>query len=139
MANLSGIPIADRNSEFDSGAAFLLLQKGKISKVVQPSSDWEVEVRAGSPYVVARGKGATKLTAFDLAYEHIQMDFDLLSVNEGIDDLSIRSDIEQFLVWWRSESTQVLRVVEIYRDNFRISGSITTCLARLYPSGRIAK
>ena len=58
MAKLGNIDIANKNSEFDCGAAFLLSERecteSKITIVV-PNS--EVEIQQYNPYVVVRNKG----------------------------------------------------------------------------------
>ena len=113
MARLAGVVIADRNSIFDSGAAFFLSKLCTQSEVVQPDSNWEVEVRSGSPYIVARGKSGGELkNVSEQAYEAAQKGLDLLSIN-GITNLSICNAFDDCLIWWRENSIQILRIVSI--------------------------
>lgn len=111
MAKLADITIADKNSLFDSGAAFLLSQQCKVNEVIKPSSDCEIEIKSGSPYVISRIKGASNFSkAFDMAHDTAQMGLDICSGN-GIADLSINNAADECLIWWRDNSSQVLRVV----------------------------
>jgi hypothetical protein len=57
LATLDGVIIADKGSAFDSGIALLLQQECPVNEVVSIDPMWEVEVRSGSAYVVARTKG----------------------------------------------------------------------------------
>ena len=50
MATLAGILIADKNSELDSGAAFLLSQKCNVTELVSLDPNWEVEVKGSSGF-----------------------------------------------------------------------------------------
>jgi len=110
MATLGMIPIADRSSKFDSGAAFLLAQKSTASEVVLLDSGAEVEVRCGNPYLVARAAGsANARDAHMLAHEAAQEGLDHLAINGKV-ILSIRNACEEYLVWWREDSEQVLRL-----------------------------
>ena len=110
VATLGGVRIADKASRFDSGAALQLQQECEIDHVVRINSDWVVEVRSESPYVVARGKGATSaLTAFTSAYEAAQKGLDILSIY-GLIDLSVRSAVDNSFIWWREDGIQVLRM-----------------------------
>jgi|688.fasta_scaffold127942_2 hypothetical protein len=115
MATLAEILIADKNSELDSGAAFLLSQKCNVTELISLDPDWEVEVKVGSPYVVARFKEAIDANdAFNKGYILAQQGLDILSVM-GKDNLSIRNGDDEYLIWWREESEQILRVVTLYR------------------------
>ncbi len=127
MATLAGVTIADKSSKFDSGVALLLQQELQIDEVVSVGSDWEVEVRSGSPYVVARGVGKSTGTStaeiFASAYEATQRGLDLLSV-AGKADLSIRDAMNESLVWWREDGKQVLRVIGAARMTFSFTAEL---------------
>jgi hypothetical protein len=111
MAKLAGIVTADKNSPFDSGAAFLLSQKCKVDDIVRLNSGWEVEVHQGSPYVVARITGAINANeAFSFSHNAVQEGLDFLSIT-GKADLSVRDVSDECLLWWRETSNQILRVV----------------------------
>lgn len=111
LATLGMIPIADRRSEFDSGAAFLCAQKCTVSEVVCLDSGAEVEVRGGNPYVVARVRGPVNPTdAFNRAHEATQQSLDHLAI-AGKAILSIRNASEEYVVWWREDAEQILRLV----------------------------
>lgn len=111
MATLAGVLISDKHSPFDSGAAFLLSQKCTVNEVVRPQPHWEVEIRASSPYVVARGIGASNSAdAFNTAHDIAQQGLDLLSIS-GKADLSIHNAIDECLIWWREDNLRILRVI----------------------------
>ena len=111
MAHLGNIPTADRNSAMDSGAGFLLAEECMVDEVISLDNGWEVEVKVGSHYVVARGTGAIAAnTAFEAAYEAAQMGLDLLFAI-GKSRLSIHNAFGEYLVWWRENSQQIFRVV----------------------------
>lgn len=113
MATLAGILVADKYSVLDSGAAFLLAQKCDVSEVVYPDSDSEVEVQEGCPYVITRIRGASSADdAFNKGHEVAQQGLDLLSIT-GKADLSIKNASDEYLVWWREKSVQILRVVAV--------------------------
>jgi hypothetical protein len=115
MATLAGILVADKYSNLDSGAAFLLSQKCNVSEVVYINSNEEVEVQEGCPYVVSRIRGASSADdAFNKAYEVAQQGLDMLSIT-GQADLSIQNASDEYLVWWREQSTQILRVATVTR------------------------
>ncbi len=113
MATLAGVAIAGKNSIFESGAAFLLSQDCGIDSVITLPSGWEVELCAGSPYVVARITGASDPTAvFNASHEAAQQGLDLLAV-QGKAHLSTRNASDECLLWWRESSVQVLRVISV--------------------------
>lgn len=115
MATLAGILVADKYSDLDSGAAFLLSQKCNVSEVVYINSNEEVEVQEGCPYVVSRIRGASSADdAFNKAYEVAQQGLDILSIT-GQADLSIQNASDEYLVWWREQPTQILRVATVTR------------------------
>ena len=125
MATLAGIQIADKTSPFDSGAAMLLAQNCTASELVRLASGHEVEIRAGSPYVVARTTGAPDAnTAFDLSMEAVQQGLDLLSV-AGKGDFSTKNAFDQHLIWWRDSGGQLLRFVETSVLSFSLSATAT--------------
>ncbi len=112
MATLGNLSIADKNSVFDSGAAFLLQQKSSVNEVIKlPDTNWEVEVPKHIPYVVTRSIGLTEQDVTWEAHEAAQKGLDLLSANDIV-DLSIRDAEIQRIVWWRNQnSEQILRIV----------------------------
>ena len=113
MATLASVQIADRDSSFDSGAAYLLAQKCDVTNIITISTNREVEIRKGNPYIVARVKDAANPTnAFNVAYETVQQALDLLSV-QGKTHLSTRNASDEYLTWWREPTGQVLRVVSV--------------------------
>ncbi len=113
MATLAGILVADKYSNLDSGAAFLLGQKCNTSKMIYINSNDEVEVQEGCPYVVSQIRGASSADdAFNKAYEVAQQGLDMLSIT-GQADLSIQNASDEYLVWWREQSTQILRVATV--------------------------
>lgn len=113
MATLAGILIADKDSALDSGAAFLLAQKCDVSESFHLDSGSEVEIQEGCPYVVARIKGASDAKdAFNKGHEVAQQGLDLLSIT-GKADLSIKNASDEYLVWWREKTVQILRVVAV--------------------------
>jgi hypothetical protein len=134
VATLEGALIADRSSVFDSGIAVLLQQECQVNVVVSLDPNWEVEVRSGSAYVVARttSVGASSQASSDdrkvseiflIAYEAAQKGLDFLSVT-GKANLSIRDALDESLVWWREDKLQVLRVIGTARSGFSVSGEL---------------
>jgi hypothetical protein len=134
VATLDGVLIADNRSAFASGIALLLQQECQVNEVVSLDPNWEVEVRAGSAYVVARTKspsmncqargGDRKVSEIFLdAYEVAQKGLDFLSVT-GKEDLSIRDAMNESLVWWREDEVQVLRVIGTVRSGFSVSANL---------------
>jgi hypothetical protein len=113
MATLANVQIADRDSPFDSGAAYLLSQKCDVDETISIAPEREVEVRRNSPYVVVRIKGASNATdAFNESHEVVQQALDLLSV-QGKAHLSTRNALDESLIWWRGPSGQALRVISV--------------------------
>ncbi|MGA2588152.1 MAG: hypothetical protein ABSF88_14150 [Candidatus Aminicenantales bacterium] len=124
MATLANAQIADKDSPFDSGAAYLLAQKCDVNEIIAISPDREVEVLKNNPYVIARIKGATTATdAFNESHEVVQQALDLLSV-QGKAYLSTRNALDENLIWWREPSGQVLRVVSVFNWSVTVGGPI---------------
>lgn len=124
MAKLGKIDVADRNSIFDSGAAFKLSKRAGVDKVVRLKSGWEVETELGNPYVVARGQKATDaFSAFNLAYEATQEGLDILCAF-GIDNLAVVDSSIEYFVWWQQDTKQIFRVVGISRSPISIKMEI---------------
>jgi hypothetical protein len=124
MATLAGILVADKHSDLDSGAAFMLAQKCGVSEVVYLDSGSEVEIQEGCPYVIARIRGASSANdAFNNGHEVAQQGLDLLSIT-GKADLSIKSASDEYLVWWREKSVQILRVVAVTRINVNFKATL---------------
>jgi hypothetical protein len=120
MATLANVQIADKESPFDSGGAYLLTQKCDVDETVSISPDREVEVHKNSPYVVARIKGAVDaMDAFNKSHEVVQQALDLLSV-QGKVHLSTRNVPDERLVWWRGASDQVLRIISVAEIQHKI-------------------
>jgi hypothetical protein len=123
VATLGMIPIADRQSEFDSGVAFLCAQKNAVSEVVCLDSGAEVEIQSGCPYVVARIRGGMNPTeVFARAHKAAQEGLDHLAIN-GKAILSIRNASDEYMVWWRNGLQQILRVVAINAMSFKVEVS----------------
>lgn len=131
MAKLGNIDIANKNSEFDCGAAFLLSERecpeSKIT-IVEPNS--EVEIQQNNPYVVVRNKGLNNPDVLaEGLYEVAQKGLDLLCIS-GIANLSIHRASDEHLIWWRESSQQILRVVCIHKLR---SGAISISSDALHP------
>lgn len=125
MAKLSNIPIADKNSNLDSGAAFALQKQCRNSRTIQLNSGWEVEVSHRSPYVVVRAMGLTEQNVTWASHEAAQEGLDLLSASgtsSGDDDLTIQNSDKDRIVWWRDKNLkQFLRIVSIQNFPFSFS------------------
>lgn len=118
MATLGEIVIADKNSHLGSGVAFLLNQKCELSEVIRFDPDHEVEVRKGSPYIVAHTQGMSHINdVFSNGYELAQKGLDLISIM-GKSNLSIRNGSYEYIAWWREGSEQILRVVAFAKSPF---------------------
>lgn len=132
MATLAGVPVADKASTFDSGIALLLQQECRCNEIIPLDTAWEVEVRSGSPYIVARGNAtttsdsgcvSTAAAAVAVAYEAAQKGLDLLCIM-GKADMSIRDAMNESLVWWREGEVQVLRAIGVARLGVDIMANI---------------
>ena len=113
MAKLSGVYIADKNSNFDCGAAFLLKKKPEDNILQTVDGNSEVELKSNSPYIVSRTKGAKdSVDAYTLGTEVAQKGLDLISI-QGKSDLIINSLTSEYLVWWRKKKKQYIRAVSV--------------------------
>ena len=113
MAKLGNLTIADRNSSFGSGGAFLLKKMSRTNHTAVVSTGGEVEVAAGSPYAVVRFTGsAAPTTVFSEAFENIHDGLTAIAA-QGSAHLEIHKAFEECLLWWRDGSKQILRVSSI--------------------------
>ena len=120
MGTLGSIPIADRTSESSSGAAFLLAQASRVSETVYVAQNSSLELRTGVEYAVARFCGAgSPQEALALGHKLVQQGLDLVSIL-GKDDLTLRDSGDEYLVWWREQDMQVLRVVSTATLSFDV-------------------
>lgn len=120
MGTLGSIPIADRTSESSSGAAFLLAQASRVSETVYVAQDSSLELRTGVEYAIARFCGAgSPEEALTLGHRLVQQGLDLLSIL-GKDDLTLLDSADDYMVWWREQDKQVLRVVSTSTLNFDV-------------------
>jgi hypothetical protein len=120
VGTLASIPIADRTSESSSGAAFLLAQASHVSETVYVAQDSSLELRTGVEYAVARFCGAgSPQEALALGHKLVQQGLDLVSIL-GKDDLTLRDSADEYLVWWREQGKQVLRVVSTATLSFDV-------------------
>jgi hypothetical protein len=120
MANIGGINIADKNSDFTSGAAFLLSKKSRVSESVQIGDNAVVHVQPASNYAVVRFKNATSNDeALSMGQEFIQQGLDLLSIS-GKDDLTLRDATDEYITSWKENNTQVLRITSTTTLNFDV-------------------
>ena len=122
MAKLGNIDIANKNSEFDCGAAFLLSERDcSEAKIVIVEPDSQVEVQQSNSYVVVRSKGFNNLSNLaEELYEVAQKGLDLLCIS-GIANFSIHRASDEHLIWWRENSQQILRVVCIHKLRFGVT------------------
>jgi hypothetical protein len=120
MGTLGSIPIADRTSEYSSGAAFLLAQASRVSETVYVAQDSSLELRTGVEYAIARSRGArSPEEALTLGHRLAQQGLDLISIL-GKDDLTLLDSTDDYMVWWREQDKQVLRVVSTSTLNFDV-------------------
>ncbi|WP_152421527.1 methylamine utilization protein MauJ [Haloferax gibbonsii] len=126
MGKLGDIEVADSTASHKSGAALLLNQEPSEDNTIQIGSDWEVELEQGNPYAVARGQ--TNYSVDDVllhAHEAIQKALDIFSFqNEG--DFSCKDVDRQRLIWWRENSKQHIRAVNISPLGVSTSAAIAT-------------
>lgn len=109
MARLGNIRFVDLNSGYDSAAAFLLARSPGNGAVVS-SGGGEVEVGKDSAYVIARFNGAVNAeTAKNQGLELSQAGLDLMSIL-GTADLLTQKSTEEYLLAWRTEGQQVVRI-----------------------------
>lgn len=109
MARLGNILFVERDAGYDSAAAFLLARSPRRGAVVSCSSG-ETEVSQESTYVVARFNGAVNAeTAKNQGLEIAQAALDLMSII-GTADLLTQKSTEEYLLAWRKEGQQVVRI-----------------------------
>lgn len=125
MAQVNGIPLADRESRYPSGALFLLTQPTKASILMQPEAGTEVELRQGSSLVVARCcQNDSAEGTFDRAHETAQRALDIVAAM-GQRPMQIVDAYSEVLLWWREGSRQILRVISVLPTGIEISLSVT--------------
>ena len=109
MARLGNILFVERDAGYDSAAAFLLARSPRNGAMVSCGGG-EVEVSQDSAYVVARFNGADSAeTAKNQGLELAQAGLDLMSVM-GSADLLTQKSTEEYLLAWRMEGQQVVRI-----------------------------
>jgi hypothetical protein len=109
MARLGNIRFVERDAGYDSAAAFLLARSPKNDAVVS-CGNGEAEVSQDSAYVVARFNGAVNSeNARNQGLELAQKGLDLMSIM-GTADLLTQKSTEEYLLSWRTEGQQVVRI-----------------------------
>jgi hypothetical protein len=120
MARLGNILFVERDAGYDSAAAFLLARVPRNGAVVSCGGG-EAEVSQDSAYVVARFNGAVNAeTAKNHGLELAQAGLDLMSIM-GIADLLTQKSTEEYLLAWRTEGQQVVRIHSTTTLSFAVS------------------
>lgn len=125
MAKIGDIEIANSQSQFDSGAAFLLRQESPASVQVDVGSHSTVEISSDNPFVVTRTKGCSDAEdAYITGHEIVQQGLDFLSIT-GKADLATRDALDERIVWWRKDDKQILRCVTTITSKWDTSVRMT--------------
>lgn len=120
MAKIGNIRFVERDSMYDSAAAFLLVHSPKTNAVV-PCGGGEVEVSQDSAYVVARFNGAINAkTARNKGLEIAQAGLDMMSIM-GTVDLLTQKSTEEYLLSWRTGIKQIVRIHSTTTMSFTVS------------------
>jgi hypothetical protein len=133
MSTLDGIPLFDTAGLATSGAAFLLNSASKVSEVVSCPGGWEVQVKAGGRYVIARKPIAVGdyVKSRDAAFVAAQQGLDLLSIARTT-DIGIRNAETEHLVWWHEAAGEVLRTKHVST----VSMAFTAKAVAMGPDGK---
>jgi len=113
MAEIDGMSLIDSSATAACGAAFTLSASSPASAIERVNGAWEVEVRQGSRWVVARGGSASTYDmARDRAIVMTSALLDWLCV-KGVADLRIIEATDSHIVWWAAVDGSVLRLKSI--------------------------
>ena len=114
MSTLDDIPLLHASGLPTSGGAFLLKGTVKVSEVVSCPGGWDVQVKTGGKYVIARSPSVigNYKQSRDAAFLAAQQGLDLLSIARTA-DMGIRDADTEHIVWWHEAVGQVLRTVHI--------------------------
>ncbi|MFV9691903.1 MAG: hypothetical protein ACNY01_13200, partial [Desulfobacteria bacterium] len=124
------ILFVERDAVYDSAAAFLLARSPRNGAVVSCDGG-EAEVSQDSAYVVARFNGADNSeTAMNQGLELAQAGLDLMSIM-GTADLFTQKSTEEYLLSWRTEGQQVVRIHSTTTLSFTVN-SPTISVRDLY-------
>jgi hypothetical protein len=122
-----GISLQGDASEFRSGACFELDPAPRDNRILVVSDGWEVELRSGLRYAVARtGTGLPRSEALDGALDAVQQALDLLCVAEH-QRILVSNHEREHLVWYVQQGTKVLRALTVsgLGMGMKVTASIT--------------
>lgn len=114
MASLGNLYLTNRVDEQSVGAALRIDKSPDENHRIDVDDDWEVELAESSQYAVARGTIDVDTEEEALSHGHsaLQQALDILSIQND-DQLRVENADSSRIVWWESDSSQHLRVVEI--------------------------
>lgn len=114
MASLGNLHLTNRSDEQSVGAALRIDKSATENHRIDVDDDWKVELAESSQYAVARGTidADTEEEALSHAHSALQQALDILSIQND-DQLRVENADSSRIVWWESDGSQNLRVVEI--------------------------
>ncbi|MFC6723454.1 hypothetical protein ACFQE1_03420 [Halobium palmae] len=132
MGTLGSLEIAEPPGH-RSGVALVLEGESSLTKTVDPSSDWEVSLKADNSYIVANTSNILdREEAFHQGHEAIQESLDILSFDNKAD--LICTDVsDERLIWWEDQGAQHLRIV----DNGSVTASTSATATVVDADGNI--
>lgn len=126
-ASLGAIPLLD--AARDCGSAFVLDSGAAQDAMVDAGEGWVVEVRKGSPIVVARGGEATSfLDAHAQGVSAAQRGLDVLAIRGWGDRLIKRADDDN-LAWWVEDERRVIHATSVAPLRLHISATAVVTTA----------
>lgn len=117
MAKIGSFVLFDQNSKSNAGVAIPIIQNNAKNVTITTRNGCEVSIHQDTKFVVCKFEEYTKPN-LESAYESIQEGLDLIATQYGI-YLSTANYPEDFLIWWRENSHQILRVVDTVNSNIR--------------------
>src|ERR1700722_10266797 len=124
MATLDGMQLFDPSGLPTFGAAFLLNGTARTSISCAAPDGWNVEVKIGRKYIVARNPMtlAGYQECREAAFKAAQQGLDLFSISRSA-DLGITDADTEHITWWPEGSGQVLRVTNVVTNGFSIEAT----------------
>ncbi|WP_141212940.1 hypothetical protein [Halorubrum sp. Ea1] len=126
MASLGNLYLTNRADEQSVGAALRIDKSPVENHQIDVNDDWKVELADSSQYAVARGTIDVDTEEEALSHSHsaLQQALDILSIQND-DQLRVENADSSRIVWWESDGSQHLRVVEISDVSVSMEASAT--------------
>jgi hypothetical protein len=126
MAALDSIFITDPVDPVHCGSAFRIRGSVLEDYVCSPDPGWEVEVKTGSKYVVARSSNplGTHEEARDQGFRVAQKGLDILAIKR-FGELGIRDPKDVHIIWWNEAGVPTLRLTLVTTHKISTSATVT--------------